>query len=545
MNRHKAVPILASILLVIFLAGVAFEIAVASPADWPMYRNDLLHTGVAADTLPPPLSLKWKQTFAGAVVSSPAIVGSRVYVGVNDPTFNFYAIDATTGNIIWSFNDGGAALAWWSSPAVATVSGNTVIFVGNANGNLYAIRDDGTTPFKLWAKSLGGGAALSSPAVTTIAATQVVIAAGSAGGIGGLWAVVAATGAPYPGWTTNPFTDLGAATVFTSSPAILGSTIFIGNNNKKLYAVNLGNGVKLWDTAAIVPAIGGAVISSPAVATVSGQDWVFFGADDFKMYALVAATGTLKWSQPVGGLIHSSPAIATIPNPPAACTPGPTLAVIFGSDDHNLYAMRATDGTPCWTFPSTGAAFFRSSPTVSGQTVYVGSNDHNIYAIDINTGTWQWSFPATAEVGDLAGFGCPNPVISGSTLYFGSNAPDDRLYAFQSAIPVVTTTATSIIMSSTTTTVPVTQTSTVATTTVTTGITQTQTTMTATTQTQTATSTSITTTQTQTATVTSTTSTTTTVPSQGIPGFPVESILVGLAGGLVVLTLLGRRRRRQ
>lgn len=539
----------------IFLAGVVFESAVASPADWPMYRNNLQHTGVAADTLPPPLALKWKQTFGGAVVSSPAIVGSRIYVGVNDASFNFYALDATTGNIIWSFNDGGTGgtptTSWWSSPAVTTVGGNTVIFVGNANGLLYAIRDDGTAPFKLWSLSLGGGPVLSSPAVTTIGATQVVIAAGSAAGpIGQLWAVVAATGAKYPGWTTNPFTEAGAL-AFTSSPAILGSTIFIGNDNDKLYAVNLGNGVKLWDTASILPAITGPVISSPAVASVSGcqncgQDYVFFGADNNKMYALVAATGALKWSEPVGNKIRSSPAIATIPNPPAACAPGPTLVVIFGSDDGNTYAMRATDGTPCWAFPSTGAAFFRSSPIVSGGTVYIGSNDHNIYAIDLNTGSWQWSFPATGDVGDLAGYGCPNPVVGvDPALYFGSNTGDDSLYAFKAAIPVVTTTSTNIVSTSTTTTVPVTQTSTLATSTTTTGITQTQTSMTATTQTQTATSTSITTTQTQTATISSTTSTTTTVPSQGIPGFPVESILVGLAGGLVLVTLLGRRRRRQ
>jgi outer membrane protein assembly factor BamB len=341
---------------------------------------------------------------------------------------------------------------------------------------------------------------------------------------GGLYAVVAATGALYAGWPINPFRPAGGV-AFTTSPAILGQTIFIGSSGApfNLYGVNLGNGVMLW---ALPFTAGGAIFSSPAVANVVvggvPTDLVFFGADDSKMYALVAASGALQWSFAVGGKIDSSPAVATIPTPPLACSPGPTVAVIFGSDDNNLYAVRASDGTPCWTFPSTGALPFRSSPTVSGQTVYVGSDDGNLYAIDLNTGSWRWSYPSAAAMGDP--LTPPNPVVSGTTVYVGSK--DNKLYAFEGS--VVTTTLTSIVSTTTTTTVPVTQTSTVttATTTVSTGTTQTQTT------TQSVTSTVI-------------ASTVSMAPPGPVPGFPIESILVGLVGGLVALTLLGRRRRRQ
>jgi serine/threonine-protein kinase len=488
-----------------------------------MYRNNPLHTGVAADVVLPPLQLKWKQTFGDKIDSSPAIFGSRLYVGSVDK--NLYAIDAATGNIIWSFNDGGGTLVWYSSPAVATVGGQTVIFAGNDNNNVYAIRDDGATPFLLWKfTTLGPGVVDSSPVVTTIAGTQVVIVGANDNG---LYALVAATGGLYPGWTTNPFTEVGAG-AFWSSPAILGSTVFIGNNKPVLYAINLGNGVKLWDSAStpIPTTITGLVVSSPAIANVAGQDLVFVGADDSKLYAFDAASGALKWSQPVGGKIRSSPALATIPNPPVACAPGPILGVVFGSDDGNVYAMRASDGTPCWTFPSTGHAPFESSPVVSGQTVYIGSDDHSFYAIDINTGTWQSSFPALDKVGSFLG---SNPAVSGSTVYFGSE--DKRLYALEPFIPVATTTLTSTVSTSTTTTIPVTQTSTVTTTTTTvsTGTTQTETTMTTTTSVSTI----------------LTTTWATVSPPSAIPGFPVESILLGLVGGLVALTLLGRKRRRQ
>jgi hypothetical protein len=42
---------------------------------------------------------------------------------------------------------------------------------------------------------------------------------------------------------------------------------------------------------------------------------------------------------------------------------------------------------------------------------------------------------------------------------------------------------------------------------------------------------------------TSSTMTTTSIPPSPIPGFPTESILVGLAGGLIALTIIRRRRR--
>jgi outer membrane protein assembly factor BamB len=525
LKRGRPFLIAGFLLLVILLAGS--NQAAASPANWPMYRNNPLHTGVASDVVSPPLNLKWKQTFGGAVDSSPAVVGSRLYVGSDDK--NLYAIDTATGNIIWTFNDPvggvGTTLAWDSSPTVATVGNQTVIFAGNDNKNLYAVRDDGTVPFKLWAYTTGGPVK-SSPVVTTIAGTQVVIFGSEDKN---LYALVASTGALYGGWTPNPFV---AAGLVETSPAILGQTVFFGSAvaNGPLYAVNLGNGVKLWDstTTALLPGATGLIYSSPAVANVVvggvPTDLVFFGADDKNLYALVAASGVKQWSFAVGGKIDSSPAVAVIPNPPAACAPGPTLAVIFGSADNNLYAVRASDGTPCWTFPSTGAKPFYSSPTVSGQTVYVGSDDNNVYAVDINTGAWRWSYPAMAPVG--AAIVGPNPVISGTTLYVGST--DHSLYAFESMTVTASATQT-VTISTTTVTASTTQTVTASTTTntatISTGTTQTQTT------TQTLTSTVI--------------ASTVTVPPSPVPGFPIESILAGMVAGLAALSFLRHKHRRR
>ncbi len=63
------------------------------------------------------------------VISSPAIAGTVVYVGVEDG--NFYAVDRTTGKKIWSYTTGGVIS---SSPAVD----NGIVYIGSEDGKLYA-----------------------------------------------------------------------------------------------------------------------------------------------------------------------------------------------------------------------------------------------------------------------------------------------------------------------------------------------------------------------------------------------------------------------
>ena len=54
--------------------------------------------------------------------SSPAVANGVVYVGSNDG--NVYALNASTGAMLWSYTTGGGV---YSSPAVA----NGVVYVGS------------------------------------------------------------------------------------------------------------------------------------------------------------------------------------------------------------------------------------------------------------------------------------------------------------------------------------------------------------------------------------------------------------------------------
>ena len=69
----------------------------------------------------------------------PAVANGVVYVGSFDD--KLYAINATTGNLLWNYTTGGGVL---SSPALA----NGVVYVGSFDDKLYAI--NATTGNLLW-----------------------------------------------------------------------------------------------------------------------------------------------------------------------------------------------------------------------------------------------------------------------------------------------------------------------------------------------------------------------------------------------------------
>ena len=74
--------------------------------------------------------LLWSYTAAGNYVSSsPAVANGVVYVGSNDG--NVYALNVTTGALLWSYQTGNVV---FSSPAVT----NGVVYVGSGDGNVYA-----------------------------------------------------------------------------------------------------------------------------------------------------------------------------------------------------------------------------------------------------------------------------------------------------------------------------------------------------------------------------------------------------------------------
>jgi outer membrane protein assembly factor BamB len=84
--------------------------------------------------------------------------------------------------------------------------------------------------------------------------------------------------------------------------------------------------------------------------------------------------------------------------------------VYVASQDHNLYALNARDGSVKWTF--TAGALLVGTPTLYQGTIYAGSFDQNLYAVDATNGTLEWTFEAQGWLWD-------GPTVYDDTLYFG------------------------------------------------------------------------------------------------------------------------------
>ena len=235
----------------------------------------------------------WNYT-TGDAVGSLAISNGVVYVGSNNG--NLYALDAANGNQLWSYPTGGAV----GSPAIS----NGIVYVGSNNGNLYAL--DAANGNQLWNYTTGG--AVGSPAIS-----NGLVWVGS--GDGNLYAFNTTDGNQL--WN-YPIPAEGSV----GSPAISNGVVYVGSNSGNLYAF-----------AYIAPGVGSSDSSSIG-------EWSMFGinlayARNYPGFVNVTSFGPL-WNYTTGGAV-GSPAISN-------------GVVYVGSDDENLYALNATNGSQLWNY---------------------------------------------------------------------------------------------------------------------------------------------------------------------------------------------------
>jgi outer membrane protein assembly factor BamB len=105
--------------------------------------------------------------------------------------------------------------------------------------------------------------------------------------------------------------------------------------------------------------------------------------------------------------------------------------VYIGSNDKNLYALNAADGTERWRFTTGKGGGVWSSPAVVDGVIYVGSYDRNLYALNAADGTERWRF-ATADDGFSF-----SPAVVDDVVYIGNgdlrHMKGDLLHAINTA----------------------------------------------------------------------------------------------------------------
>ena len=217
-----------------------------------------------------------------------------------------------------------------------------------------------------------------------------------------------------------------------SSPAIANGIVYVGSDDKQLYAIDAASGAEKWKYATGAP-----VRSSPAVA----GDVVYFGSEDGNYYALEAATGKLKWKFETGGERHFeakglhgyAPHTQTIPDFWDFFMSSPAVEngfVYFGSGDGNFYAVEQESGRLKWKF-ATGNVV-HSSPALANGMVYFGSWDSYFYSLDAKTGELKWKFKTGEDTKSYNQVGIQSsPAVVDGVVYFGCR--DSHLYALDAA----------------------------------------------------------------------------------------------------------------
>jgi eukaryotic-like serine/threonine-protein kinase len=198
--------------------------------------------------------------------SSPAVASGVVYAGGDDS--NLYALDAKTGQFLWSYATGATV----STPVVA----DGVVYAGSQDDKLYAL--DAQTGHLLWMYATGG------PVPTAAVKGGVVYVASDQ-----VYALNASTGAliwKYPIFAYS-----------SSAPAVVGNSVYITSD--QVYALNASTGALIWKYPV-------ASLTTPAIAT--GR--VYVGAEDASVYALNASTGAFLWKYAQQDELLASPVAA-------------------------------------------------------------------------------------------------------------------------------------------------------------------------------------------------------------------------------------------
>jgi outer membrane protein assembly factor BamB len=303
-----------------------------------------------------------------------------------------YAIDASTGEIVWLSNPtglttntfvGGAAVLLKSVTDVGYTLAQDLVVVG--------MHDTGTTT----ANEIAGINANTGATVWTVVGGTS--SAASCGGVCNLDIVSSTPAVDYVNnaiWVTSRNANSVAATV----------------NRPDLWKIDPSTGSILSTVN-----LGGDIDSAPSLPLLS--DFVFVGANGGTLYAINPATLATVASftpAPANGAIKGFPVVLGVALP---------YTIIFSTNGNvNAVSFDGVAFTFLWKTPITAPSTPISAPGLT--TVYVGSSDGKIHELDLTTGAdnKQRIVDTGATVGDPSLDVVLNRIIVGST--------DGRVYAF-------------------------------------------------------------------------------------------------------------------
>ncbi len=195
-----------------------------------------------------------------------------------------------------------------------------------------------------------------------------------------------------------------------SSPSVVDGIVYVGSQDKNIYAIGAWSGSLLWKYAT-----NGPVISSPAVA--NGK--VYVGSEDGYVYSLNADTGSLIWKTFVNSRIPFTFGDLVLKYSPAVADG----KVFIGSLDYNLYAIDANNGNVVWKTKSEGP--IESSPAVADGGVFFTSQEPaagGLYKLNVDTGAIVWKLPLPYQISFVGGTELlGSPSVAAGMVFASSN----------------------------------------------------------------------------------------------------------------------------
>lgn len=365
-------------------------------SDWPMWRADAAHSSIA-QIGPSNLSLSWKFTTNGSVISSPSVANGIVYVGSQDK--NIYAVGAWSGSLIWKFTTQDAIV---SSPAVA----NGKVYTGGDDGFVYCL--DAYTGALIWKTFVNGDLPYTYGSLVLKSSPAV---SGDKVYVGSLDGYMYALDENSGSITWKYKTDGPVI----SSPAVVDGGVYFTSeepNLGALYKLDANTGVMVWKQQ--IPyeyqfTGGTEMLGSPSVA-----DGVVFASSSLRTYySINAATGSILWT------FRDPNAMEFIVSSPIYVSDQ-----LFIINKFSITSLNATNGQTNWSF-FTGDELY-VSPSYADGKIYIMTSQRHIYILDTNNnGSKMASY--TTPSGSWS-----SPTIANGRLYIGNH--DWNIYCFANTI---------------------------------------------------------------------------------------------------------------
>jgi len=414
---------------------------------WPMWRHDPAHSAVGQSG-PANLTLRWKFTAGGAVVSSPSVADELAYFGSQDK--NIYCVDARDGHLVWNFTTGARVE---SSPAVV----NGRVYTGADDGYVYCL--DAYNGSRIWKVYAGGYIPANFASAVILRSSPTVV--GDKVYVGSLdtnvYCLDANNGTVKWTYTTDGY--------ITSSPAVAGDAVYVISQEPfsgALYKLDADYGSLIWNKT--IPYqltfMGGTDMhASPTVA----DGMVFASSNTQEYYGINATTGNIEWTYRddaalefiICSTIYKDGKLFLIDKFSIVCVDAKTGHSIWDTylgdelyvspsyadgklyvvtDQRHVYALNATDGAKLGFFSTNSNSW--SSPTIYGGRVYVGDQDWNVYCLaespaltsTITVGLNE----STVVLGEsVTGFGKLTPGMANESILLTFVKPDGAMQNVQ------------------------------------------------------------------------------------------------------------------